>query len=358
MNDVIRFPEQTPETRAAIEWAARLDRGGLSKAESLELRNWLEGRQDRRDELIRVVEMWDDFRALLANSDIGADEGFAAELSELSRISETSKRRSVLRRGAAIAASISILAAGAAVGVDHVNYRQYTAQNATYSTLIGEQREISLPDQSVVVLNTSSSMIVQYRRGVREITLLSGEAHFNVAHRRNNAFLVKAGAGSVRAVGTAFSVKYDRSEVEVLVSDGDVVVDLLEPTDAFVNVGADNAGLRQARTTEASVGDRVVFGEKIRSVTRVEPDRLETELFWRNGVLAFEDQPLHEVISEVSRYTELEIAIVDANVRDLRVGGYFPVGKLESIFDSLRDGFGLSVEEVDEGVFHISRDVS
>lgn len=357
MNDVIKFPDQTPETRAAIEWASRLDRGKLSKAESLELQNWLEGRQDRHDELIRVVEMWDDFRSLLANSDIDADEHFAAELSEISEISERSKRRGILRKGAAVAASIGVLISASAVGVDHFNYRQYTAQNATYSTIVGEQREISLPDQSVVVLNTSSSMIVQYKRGVREITLLSGEAHFNVAHKKNNAFLVKAGNGSVRAVGTAFSVKYDKSEVEVLVSDGDVVVDLLDSPDVFVNVSADISGSQMTRTTEASVGDRVVFSEKIRSVTRVEPDRLETELFWRNGVLAFEDQPLHEVIGEVSRYTEFEIAIVDANVRDLRVGGYFPVGKLESIFDSLRDGFGLSVEEVDEGVFHISQDV-
>lgn len=357
MNDVIKFPDQSPETRAAVEWAARLDRGRLSKAESLELRSWLEGRQDRHDELIRVVEMWDDFRSLLANSDIDADESFAAELSEISEISERSKRRGFLRRGAAVAASVGILISVSAVGVDHFNYRQYTAQNATYSTIVGEQREISLPDQSVVVLNTSSSMVVQYKRGVREITLLSGEAHFNVAHKKNNAFLVKAGNGSVRAVGTAFSVKYDKSEVEVLVSDGDVVVNLLDSPDVFVNVSDNSSASQLARTAEASVGDRVVFSEKIRSVTRVEPDRLETELFWRNGVLAFEDQPLHEVISEVSRYTEFEIAIVDANVRDLRVGGYFPVGKLESIFDSLRDGFGLSVEEVDEGVFHISRDV-
>ncbi|MEX6633736.1 FecR family protein [Hyphococcus lacteus] len=354
MNEVIKFPAETPETRAAIKWAARLDRGNLKKAEKAELENWLAGNKARQEELIRVVEMWDEWRARLANSEIDAGDYFASELSELSESRLKHERRSKFRRVAAIAASFGLVFATASIGVKQYQYTQYTSKNTTYATLIGEQRTIMLPDNSTVVLNTSSKLTVNYRKGAREISLLKGEAHFEVAHDKTRPFLVQAGGGVVRAVGTAFSVKFEQSEIEVLVSDGEVLVGLLASNEEK-NTEIREVALPQEGTAKASVGERVTFGDTINTVTRVEPTRLENELFWRNGVLAFDDEPLHQVIAEISRYTDLEIDIVDADVRDLRVGGYFPIARLDSIFDSLRDGFGLSVQEVDDGVFHISR---
>ncbi len=93
-----------------------------------------------------------------------------------------------------------------------------------YVTAATRQQQIALNDGSVVNLNVSSEVSVRLTSNERHVTLANGEAHFAVAHDTARPFIVTAAGVSVRAVGTAFSVRVGAAGVEVLVTEGKVEV--------------------------------------------------------------------------------------------------------------------------------------
>ena len=72
------------------------------------------------------------------------------------------------------------------------------------------------------------------------------------------------------------------------------------------------------------------------------------------GLLKFSGDPLEKVIQEVSRYTSLSIVILDPELRDLRVGGFFEVGETQKMLEALETGFGVQTERIDENLIHLS----
>lgn len=97
--------------------------------------------------------------------------------------------------------------------------------SAEYRTAIGEQQDVSLPDGSSILLNTHTSLNVQFSKERRSVFLDAGEAHFEVAHDPDRPFVVATKVGVVRAVGTAFTVYVrDDEETEGTVTDGVVEV--------------------------------------------------------------------------------------------------------------------------------------
>jgi transmembrane sensor len=81
----------------------------------------------------------------------------------------------------------------------------------------------ALPDGSLVELKEGSRIAVDFSAEQRQVRLV-GEAHFQVARDAARPFVVNAQGVMVRAVGTAFSVRVDSDEVQVLVTHGSVHV--------------------------------------------------------------------------------------------------------------------------------------
>ena len=81
-----------------------------------------------------------------------------------------------------------------------------------------------LNDGSVVTLNTSSAIEVSLVKSHRTVTLLSGEALFQVAHDTLRPFEVKTGDTTIRAVGTQFDVDSRTAGTTVTVVEGKVAV--------------------------------------------------------------------------------------------------------------------------------------
>ena len=84
---------------------------------------------------------------------------------------------------------------------------------------------MTLADGSKLHLNTNSVVTVDFSSTARNIVLLKGEAHFEVAHDTSRPFSVTAGNNTVTAVGTAFNMQYvDDNAFELVVTDGKVLV--------------------------------------------------------------------------------------------------------------------------------------
>ncbi|MEO0399548.1 MAG: FecR domain-containing protein [Pseudomonadota bacterium] len=343
MTDVTQFPNTTTATAAASTWIARLDGRALTPAEEQEFHAWIEADEQNRSEIIRLSALWDRIDNLAPLVNVSAIENDKASPSN------TSDRFSGWRYAASFAALAAI---SAVLWLSFTaDKRDLVAQNGAYATLIGERKSLMLPDGSTVLLNTDSRLEVAFRGDMREIRLLAGEAHFDVAHSRI-PFVVSSRDSMVEAVGTEFSVHLRQSDVEVIVNEGRVRIAPEDCVDTD-DLSAETAEmLTPPRFVDA--GNAAVFSHDTTAFASLKMDNVDKALSWREGVLVFDDEPLADVIQEVSRYTPYQIVIADPDIRSRLVGGYFKAEQTMAILTSLEQGFGVRVDEVENGVFYIS----
>jgi len=92
-----------------------------------------------------------------------------------------------------------------------------------YATAIGDTRDVTLEDGSVVTLNTDTELAVTYSRSERRIQLAHGQALFSVM-KGTRPFIVAAGSSETRALGTRFEVYRGPADVSVTLVEGSVSV--------------------------------------------------------------------------------------------------------------------------------------
>lgn len=228
-------------------------------------------------------------------------------------------------------------------------------------TAVGEQKSVVLSDNSVVQLNTNSRLKVDYSSSTRAIFLHQGEAHFDVEHQPDRPFEVYAGTGRVRAVGTAFSVRLDVQEIDVLVTEGivEIAPEIISSPDAPAVAQEKHSQLNNTAALHEPVrleaGETAVFNrDKIKLVQQIEKEEIQRRLAWQEGLLVFNGEALEEVVAQVSRYTDTIILIKSEKARKLRVGGQFKVGDTRAIFSALEKGFGLKADYVTDSLVYLS----
>jgi transmembrane sensor len=219
-----------------------------------------------------------------------------------------------------------------------------------FSTAIGEQASVSLPDGSTLELNSNSFARVDYSKASRVIHLDRGEAFFKVAHDPQRPFWVVGGGSWVRAVGTAFNVYLRSAGVEVIVSEGTVKVGSAEALRG--GVPSDEA-IASSAASLLTVGQRADLQGAATATRQLSPSEVQRSVSWREGTVYFENQPLSDVIAELGRYTSLELIVKDDALRLLPVGGTFkanPEGA-EALLTMLERGFGLRVSREGDRVY-------
>lgn len=282
----------------AADWAVRRDLGTLSAAEQAEFEAWLAAD-------VRHLGAYGRAEAVLAR--LERLNGVAREMDAGTAAPAWNRRRTLLAAGAATAAA-------AGIGVALVPRR---AGQEELFTEIGQVREIVLTDGSVVSLNTNSEISVAFTEQARNITLLKGEALFDVAKNKSRPFVVSAGGAQVRAVGTSFTVSHlPEKPVQVLVREGIVE---LQRTD-----------VPQAPPVRATANVRAIIPPDAPIVTVTMPEeKLARDLEWQHGRISLDDETLAEAANEFARYSEVRI-IVDPEVSGRTVTGLFassdPVG--------------------------------
>jgi transmembrane sensor len=191
-------------------------------------------------------------------------------------------------------------------------------------------------------LNSNSAASVDYTNAARVIHLKIGEGFFKVAHDAKRPFWVVAGDSWVRAVGTAFNVYLKTDDVRVTVSEGTVRVGSAE---ALVRGAPSDAALGGTPTAVLNAGEQADLHGSATATRKLSPTEVQRSVTWREGTVYFENQPLSDVVEELSRYTTMHLVFADDSVRYLPVGGTFqasPQGT-EALLTMLEQGFGLTV---------------
>jgi transmembrane sensor len=230
------------------------------------------------------------------------------------------------------------LAAGALAVVAFMFWQQRTVPtqaappplaNILATTVEGYER-VTLADGSVVELNSSSEVRVDYTPAARHLHLLRGEAHFTVQRNPDRPFLVHAGAVAVRAVGTEFSVRLADSRIEVLVTEGRVKLQSdSAPAPAVADAPTLGAGQRAfiPAAPPSTPPDAALRGVTVESVSSAAIREL---LAWQGPRLVFVETPLREVIEQFNRRNSVQLVLADEELGALSVGGSFRPDNLDA----------------------------
>jgi transmembrane sensor len=198
-------------------------------------------------------------------------------------------------------------------------------------------------DGTVVNLNRESELQVRLGARERHVTLVRGEAHFEVKPDPARPFVVTAGAVSVRAVGTIFAVRLGSESIEVLVEEGRVAV--ASAPDSSTRRAAEPA---PAAPPLVQAGERaVMLREDPRAVPRIarmDPPAMGAALQWHRRVAIFTDTPLHEIIAQFNRRNTVQITLADAQLGARRFGGALALDDMAALLRLLEREGGIAAE--------------
>lgn len=237
------------------------------------------------------------------------------------------------------------LAAGAAMAVAAA--LAFTAVPAVllylqsdHITSTAEQRTIDLDDGSKVTLSAASAIAVAYSSTERRISLLSGEAFFQV--RRDEARPFKVFSGDVRTtvLGTVFDVRRAGAEVIVDVQEG------------LVDVSVASGG------TWPAAGEPIAAGESL-SVDPAQPPRrgvVSPALVgaWREGQLLAQELTLRDAVNQLRRNFHGTIILSGSALGDLRVTGAYSLSDPELALRAIAQAHGAVVRRVTPWLLVIS----
>jgi transmembrane sensor len=200
------------------------------------------------------------------------------------------------------------------------------------STAVGEFRKVSLPDGSIIALNTDTAISWKFETDRRRIRLDRGEIALELGPGKP-ASISSAGAEVSLSAGR-FIVRYQPRKADLLVLRGR----------ALVTNGDTGSRVLVSAAEEANLSSPVPL------VTSATDQRISKVIAWQNGELEFDDERLADAVEEYNRYLVRKIVIDDPSLADTRVGGRFASGDPESFLQALALGLDVRVIESDGGV--------
>lgn len=339
--------------RRAAEWLALQQARGLTLTEQADFAEWI-ARDSRHAAIFAEVESsWQTLDRLAGyphSIDLAADPDLLAP-------TPAGWRRRVVRLPIALAAAAAI-----AMGGIHWFGRSFVPDTTVPATagLPANARFMRLPDGSTVELNAGSLVTEHFTSTQRRLRLVRGEAHFSVAKDSTREFIVEADGVAVRAIGTAFNVRLQGRNVEVLVTEGTVRV--APPAAPTLPPSTPSPGA--ARLPDSAVSATLTAGQRtvvsaaagpasplIETLAAADIDRA---LAWQTSRFKFEATPLSEVVRQLNRYSAGQkgaphLTIRDAPLGALLISGRVRIEQIESFVEALESSFGVVAERRVDG---------
>jgi transmembrane sensor len=189
----------------------------------------------------------------------------------------------------------------------------------------GQRSVITLSDGSKIYLNADSKIKYpeKFSAAGREV-FLSGEAFFEVAKDANRPFTVNTGALSTRVLGTSFNVNAygQASKIVVTVATGRVQI---SRTDT-ITAGSQTVTLAPHELAEFNPVSKQIQKRKA---------RLDQVTAWKEGVLYFEDTPLHEVAEALKRWYGVAVVFKNPSIRNCLLTARFQNETVHTILETI-----------------------
>jgi transmembrane sensor len=346
------------QVRAAIaeqaaDWLVANDEGPLDARESAALAAWLKASPVHVEEFLRVSVIARDLGEARTDPEYSLETVLAHARVE----DDTPVRpalwprtiapvRSMPSRPWLVAAVTMAAVVGLSLGLPSLwRVRPVAPEPVGVSTTAlhfetghGEQLSRRLADNSVLHLNTDSAVTIRFSKTERLVTLISGEANFEVAHEPDRAFRVLTGSAEVVAIGTQFDVRLEEDSTLVTVIEGRVAVG---PSPMFEERGTKPNGAPRYVHVGADQQIRVTEAEWPATPTSVDAQHTTA---WLHREIVFDHEPLGRVAAEFNRYAPKPIEITTPALRNLQISGAFATDDTDAFIAFLRTLKGVRVE--------------
>lgn len=336
MADRSRQARQKQATEEASMWLERLERT-LRQGEITPLREWLEVPL-HREAIVQRCMLWHGPEVL-------------AVLGKLVPI-DTAPRSQPLSTwfnsllSAAIAVGFVAIAivtiASSTRWLDSETGRAAVLVDEIYRNPVGALRQIDLPDGSRITLNTATRVVVNYGLHSRDVTLLEGEAGFEVVPDPDRPFRLDAGQRRFETDGSHFNLhRLTPENAELIVATGEVTA--MRPWRSTVKTPAQLRNALSYTYGEVTVHalQGATIGPDWQSVWQLAPSELQRQLAWQQGLILVAQQPLEDALAEIERYTARKFVLADQALRNVRVSAEFRVSDIDGVLRILRDRYAI-----------------
>lgn len=292
----------------AADWLARLDSGAADLAD---FEAWRNADPRRASAFVQV-----------ANAAQALDRAKPV----LRRYPASSKlsRRLFLFAGLAIGTGV------AAAGLCALTFG---AGRASASTVIGERRNVILPNGATLELNTDSRAEWQTKSGRTQVWLKRGELALTV-HTPGQICELRSG-------DTVADVNVGRVNARLRGEMLDLTV--LAGKCAVRKLSQSSDRDTTATPVVLLVNQAVLTGRDHQVVRTLATPDVQFLSAWPTGELALEGQTLETAVGEYNRYLSHKIIIADPSLASVRLGGRFSSADPALFLDALGSSFGVKV---------------
>lgn len=223
------------------------------------------------------------------------------------------------------------VAALVAIGVIGAGATFYVAkpEGVTYATPVGGRQTLTLADGTRIELNTDTTLKLNKSRTLRSVTLVKGEAYFQVQHDAARPFVVETAGHTVTDLGTKFTVHTEQNRIEVRLVEGEARLDAVDTA-------------KPQPSMLLKPGDVAIATADTMSVKRETLSKLADDLGWRRGLIVFHDTTLADAAERLNRYNTNKLVIDRAAAR-LKINGTFRADDAQTFAQMARDVFGLRI---------------
>ena len=315
----------------------------VNPVEKSEVEAWLDQSVENREELEqsrKMLDTIDTFYKTERFDSVGAIKIVKAKIypPKMEIVQRKTIRKEVItliyKYAAVIIFAVLLGSAGFYLG-----FRNHTAE--VYSEIISTPNQViieyTLPDGSVVALNSNSKLVFpkQFKGETREVTI-EGEAFFEVTPNPEKPFIINAGNAQVKVVGTSFNVSaYPENEtVEVIVKTGKVQI---------TSKNADE--ISTAKHVYLTPGEKGTLSNKNSVVDKSENSN-PNYLAWKTHDFIFDEVPLNEVFKCLEKTYHVNIEVSEPKLNDLKLNAQFDKKPIDFILNvvSLTFNLDLSVD--------------
>ena len=305
-----------------ISLIIKLFSGDISPKENDEINAWMLESPDNKQIYQELENLWQVTHPVFSPNSIDVK---AAELKFLEQVRERKLIHSALfvwwQRVAAILIVPVIMLAGYLMYDESFRSTPSEIAYQEIKSPFGVSSKVDLPDGTTVWLNSGSKLKypVAFVSNERNV-YLSGEAFFKVHSDKIHPFIVSTDKMEVKATGTQFNV-------EAYPADSITAVTLVEGV-VDVNIGGSIA-------ENLKPNQRIILNSITNTYSKVETDAQHWGV-WKDGILAFRDQPLEDVFKRLSRTFNVDIKVKDTVVARQLYRATFEEESLDEILRLLK----------------------
>ncbi len=208
------------------------------------------------------------------------------------------------------AAAAILLALSATLVIHHIN--SASSPHIAYQVIKvpnGIKKEITLPDSSIIYLNSGSSVSIpsDFGNKKREIAF-TGEAFFIIKHNPNKPFTLHVGKLLIADIGTSFDVKAypEDRQISVAVETGSVAV------------GKKTAAGKSTVLAGSMTQNQQLIYNKANDTHTLGKIPSANIAAWHNNQLRFDNASFAEIASQLERWYNVSVKINNPDVQSSR----------------------------------------